>query len=283
MSMSGQRRLELEQARKEQLRLTQVRAECTAVVDDCEETLRNVRDVSIQQFAMAELREVAAALAASQDAISTQPDLALLDLTGVSERLHGVLARAEATARAWSEEQTEAIGRARSAIQRSNALTPASTASLQEAAREALNRAEAGDVTACNEMLGAAEAALVTARASDLDERVRREVVKGLLKSLKDMGFVTIGPQLTTDLVILEGRLASGRRAIFEVSLDGRMSFDLDGYEGRACAQDLEKVEVSLRDKFGVKLGPPQVIWKNPDRLTKHAQDIPTGSTRKGG
>jgi len=114
-----------------------------------------------------------------------------------------------------------------------------------------------------------------------MDERVRREVVKGLLKTLKGMGFVTVGPQLQEGLVVLEGRLASGRRARFEVKLDGELAFDLDGYEGRACAADMEKVEIAMKDQYGVLLGPPQIVWKNPDRLTKGARDLPTGGATK--
>lgn len=284
MSMSGQRLLELEQARKEQVRLGQVRAECNAAVEACEATLRSVRDITVQQLASAELRDVAAALAAVRTEIANRPDAAIEELAGVHDRVQGVLARAEAKARAWSEEQAAAIARARAAVQRAGVVAAAAGAGdAGIAARAALLQAEAGDVAASLALLGRAEGELTAARAADLDERVRREVVKGLLRSLKDMGFVTIGPQLHADLVVLEGRLASGRRARFEVSVEGRMTFDLDGYEGRACAQDLEKVEVSLRDKFGVKLGPPQVVWKNPDRLTKGAQDVPGGNTRKRG
>ncbi len=288
MSMSGQRLLELEQARKEQLRLSQVRAECTALVEACEAALREVRDVSVQQLAATDLRDVAAALSLGRAAIADRPDAALQDLSDVPARLQTALAGAESKARAWSQEQTVAVARARAAVQRTDAVAtlhagPGNAGTAGIAARAALQRAEAGDVAASMSLLVAAEGDLVAARASDLDERVRREVVKGLLKSLKDMGFVTVGPQLTADVVVLEGRLASGRRARFEVSVEGRMTFDLDGYEGRACARDLEKVEVSLRDKFGVKLGPPQVVWKSPDRLTKGAQDIPGGNTRKRG
>lgn len=285
MSMSGQRLLELEQARKEQLRLSQVRSECTALVEACEAALRDVRDVSVQQLAAAALRDVAEALSIGRAEIAARPDAALQALSGVPERLQIAVARAEASARAWGEAQTVAVARARAAVQRTAAVTTLAPGlgGAEIAARAALQRAEAADIDGSATLLDAAEADIVAARAADLDERVRREVVKGLLRSLEDMGFVTVGPQLTADVVVLEGRLASGRRARFEVSVEGRMAFDLDGYEGRACAQDLEKVEVSLRDKFGVKLGPPQVVWKNPDRLTKGAQDLPGGSTRKRG
>lgn len=284
MSMSGQRLLELERARKEQLRLAQVHAECMGVVDACEATLREVRDVSVQQLAAGELREVAATLAAARAQVEGSPDAAIATLSGVHERMHAAIARGEAQARAWSEQQAGNVARARAAVQRAAVVGAlGGDADVGATAKNALANAEAGDLVASARLLDASAGNLGAARAAALDESVRREVVKGLLRSLKDMGFVTVGPQLTAGVVTLEGRLASGRRARFEVSVEGRMAFDLDGYEGRACAEDLEKVEVSLRDRFGVKLGPPQVVWKNPDRLSKGAKDVPGGNTRKRG
>jgi hypothetical protein len=284
MSMSGQRLLELEQERKEQLRLAQVRAECLGVVDACEATLRDVRDVTVQQLAAGELREVAATLATARAQVEGSPDAAIAVLSGVHERMHAAIAKGEALARAWSEQQAGNVARARAAVQRAAVVgTLGGDADAGATAKNALANAEAGDLAASARLLDASVGNLGAARVAALDESVRREVVKGLLRSLKDMGFVTVGPQVAAGVVTLEGRLASGRRARFEVSVEGGMAFDLDGYEGRACAEDMEKVEVSLRDRFGVKLGPPQVVWKNPDRLSKGAKDVPGGNTRKRG
>jgi hypothetical protein len=285
MSMSGQQRLELEQARLEQVRLAAVRAECAAILDACEMTLREVRDVATQQLAAAGLRDVAATLSSARASMADRPDDALQTLTGAVELIHTTLTSAEAQARAWSEAQTQAVARSRVAVTCALAVEAGlgGVKSASGEARAALQAAERGDLGASEALRHSAAVGLDGARASALEERVRREVVKGLLKTLQEMGFVTVGPQLDAGVVTLEGRLASGRRARFEVSLEGRMSFDLDGYEGRACADDLEKVEVSLRDRFGVKLGPPQVIWKNPDRLSQGARDIPGGATRKRG
>lgn len=245
MSMSGQRLLELARERQELLRLATVRAECAAILDICEATLREVRDVATQQLAAAELREVAAALSTARALMAEQPDAALRALTNTVEQLHAGLARAEARAWAWSEAQTEAVARSRVAATRASAVDAGlgGAGASVDAARAALRAAEAGDLPSSDAIRANADAGLDLARASVLDEKVRREVVKGLLRSLQDMGFVTVGPQLHAGVVVLEGRLASGRRARFEVTLEGRMSFDLDGYEGRACAEDMEKVE----------------------------------------
>ena len=288
MSMSGQRRLELERARREALRLQQVRLECEALSRQCDEELRTVRDVAVQQFAASDLREVLPSLTEARDQVSAAPDDALLALHDVQSRIQRAIATAEGQARSWSEEQVTAVAEARAAV----AGVRAAAESAQDVdgqfddavrlAAEAIEHAEAGRQADAQRLTAAAVDAGRASSTTALDERVRREVVRGLLKTLKGMGFQIVGPNIDEGVVVLEGRLASGRRARFEVKVDGQMAFDLDGYEGRSCATDLEKVESVMRDRYGVKLGPPQVVWKNPDRLTRGAKDAPLGGRKKG-
>ncbi len=287
MSMTGQRRLELERARLEQLRLGQVRAECEALLEACNEAMRSVRDVAVQQFASDELRHCAADLRELRARLVDEPDATLAGLGGVSERIHQAIASGEAQARSWSEAQARAVAGARH-VAAQVAATAAADSGLvgeHERSKELAARAEAraaqGDLEGAAALAREASEVRSSGAAGAGGVRVRRAVVKGLLKTLKGMGFVTVGPRLDSGLVVLEGRLASGRKARFEVKLDGEMAFELDGYEGRSCAQDMEKVEIAMRDRFGVKLGPPQVVWKNPDRLTKGAQDLPAGDRRR--
>jgi hypothetical protein len=40
----------------------------------------------------------------------------------------------------------------------------------------------------------------------------------------------------------------------------------------------VEQIEQALKEHFGIKLGPPQVTWKNPDRISKGAHNLPTGT-----
>ena len=121
------------------------------------------------------------------------------------------------------------------------------------------------------------------AQQKTFDESVRREVVSGLLSTLMNMGFVVDAPRLegddpATGVVKLVGKMPSGRRAAFQVNLDGRMDFDFDGYEGRACAKDMEVIGKTLQEQFSVKLGDAQVTWKNPDKIAKGAINVPSGN-----
>lgn len=279
MSMDGRRELELEAARREELRLEQVRGECMALIELCEAQLAAVRDAAVQQLAGRELRESVAALRDLRRRVRDQPDAVREPLHDVVISMQQAIALAEGRARAWTDAQAAAVAQARQAQVEAAAIHTASssTGDAVRLAAEAVAAAERGDVGTAESLTAATRHSAAGASAGALDERIRREVVRGILATLKEMGFVVAGPRLDADVVVLEGRLASGRRARFEVKLDGELAFDLDGYEGRSCADDLLKVETTLRDRFGVKLGPPQVVWKNPDRLSQGARDLPDG------
>lgn len=280
MSMTGHQRLELERQRLEQLRLIQASQECTVLAETCEQRLRGIHDVAVQQLAAAELQRIAAGLSIARTQIAAQPDITLPRLQELQTQLQRVVARAEARARAWSDEQTELIARSRSSTAlatAAGATTSSPDRALQHAA-EATKLAEEGRLDEARAALASAQSGATKVRQNVLDEQVRITIVQGLVRSLGEMGFILVDPYLTNaSVVVLEGRMASGRRARFEIQLDGHMEFDLDGYEGQACADDIERVATVLRDQYGVRLGPPQVTWKNPDRLTQGALRGPAG------
>ncbi|RKH14116.1 hypothetical protein D7V97_03900 [Corallococcus sp. CA053C] len=288
MSIRGERELRLERERMEALRLEHLRSEGRALVSVCERRIAGVQDAATQQYAAAGLGELVVALRDTEGRLREAPEAALEQLRGIQQRLTSVLTEAQARARSWSEAQVRTQARlealsgsieAVSAGQNPGHGLEKARGLMQDARRDAGRGAEAEALQHLDE----AERTLDAARTASLDEKVRKEVVRGLLTTLKDMGFVVVGPRLSEDIVFLEGRLPSGRRARFEVKVNGQLSFDLDGYEGRTCAQEMEKVETAMRDHFGVMMGPPQVEWTNPDRLSQSALDLPGGHRSRGG
>lgn len=275
MSITGQQQLELEQARREQIRLGQVRDLCGQLAAACDAALAAVREPAVQQLAAASLRPTAAELATCRRGIDGSPDATLVQLRAVHERTHAAVAEAESVAQNWTANQATLVGQARAA--RDKAGSGVGDGALTTRAVDAERHARAGRLDDARRILTELTDATASAQAADLDERVRREVVRCLLDTLRNMGFV-VAPRLDNNAVVLDGRLASGRQARFEVQLDGKMSFDLDGYEGRACADDMQKVEANLRNRFGITLGPPQVVWKNPDRLSQGARPLPSSA-----
>ncbi len=295
MSLNGWQQTALEQERREKLRLQQVRRQCRALLAACEQETAATKDPAVQQLAADGLKAVQAKLKRAAQQIDQKPDQALKGIKAAQKQLHRVIADAEAAARQWSKQQAESkarIAETRARIeaekQNSNKAAEADIARASDTIARAASLQQAGQYTkaigACEE----AEVLLQDAAKAEFEETVRREVVCGLLSTLKGMGFVVEGPQLRNGrpdggVVTLVGQMPSGKRARFEIHVDGRMEFDLDGYAGRACAAELEQIGKTLHDRFGVKLGPAQVTWKNPDRIAKGARDLPSGGGRQIG
>jgi len=110
-------------------------------------------------------------------------------------------------------------------------------------------------------------------------ESQRRYVLRSLKTTMEDMGFITAKPKLLRDSnqVVLTGKMPSGRTASFRVDLEGGMEFDLEGYMGRECGKDIDRVLETLSDRFECKCSPPQHNWKNPNRISKGSKGFPTG------
>jgi hypothetical protein len=290
MSSLGFRQAELERQRREELRLEQTRGRARGLVASCQETIRAVTDPAVQQLAAKDLRQIQQTLTEISMQITSAPDAALKTALKTQKHLNKVVAQAESAAQKWSKQQAEARAQLE-AIQQS---LKAEKESANTAGQEALAQAEQMVAQARSlyqqgryEQIGSlcrqAEQSIQKAGKESFDESVRKEVVKGLLGTLMSMGFVIEGPQLNQDgdkagVVTLSGRMPSGKMARFEVNLDGRMQFDFEGYEGRACAKDLEKINATLQEQFAVKLTGSQIIWKNPDKIAKGARDLPSGS-----
>jgi hypothetical protein len=236
-----------------------------------------------------DLRQIQQKLSQDSGQISAAPEQALKALQKTQKQLNSVLAKAERAARKWSKQQARAKAEME-AIQQS---LRAEKESANKAGQESLAQAEATVAQAASLyregrydqialLCRQAEQLVQQAGRESFDESVRREVVKGLLTTLTDMGFVVDGPQLQRDreeagVVTLSGHMPSGKMAKFEVNLDGRMHFDFDGYEGRACAKDLEKINTALQEQFAVTLTGSQITWKNPDKIAKGARNMPSG------
>ena len=290
MSSVGYRRAELERQRKEQLRQEQLRNRARGLVASCQGTIRAVSDPAVQQLAAGDLKQIRSALTAVSHEITAAPEKSLKKLKKIQQDLNTVLAKAERAARKWSQQQAEAKAHLE-AIQQS---LEAEKESANQAGQETLAQAEQTITQATSlyqqgryeqiaSLCRQAEQSIQQAGQASFDESVRREVVKGLLGTLTSMGFTIDGPQLhqgeeAAGVVTLSGRMPSGKMARFEVNLDGRMQFDFDGYEGRACAKDLEKINTTLQEQFAVKLTGSHITWKNPDKIARGARNLPSGN-----
>ena len=296
MSLNARQIAELEAARREEVRRGQVRAEVRALLQACEAAVSEVRDVATQQYASERLAELRGELPAIAGLAQMQPDTALAQAREASAGIRRAIADAGAKAKAWTEEHVTARAAVDLAADRLGAVRSTelrgSSEELRQAEAQVAQAAAAldrGDLTAATAAVRDAEAALELASAAALREAERREVVRELLNTLKEMGFDTPGPRLRQSgaagdpgVVVLMGEAPSGKIVRVEVSLDGRIDFGLDGYAGRTCKDDLDAVERVLSE-HGLKLGPPQVVWKAPDADLGGAKRRREGGRRKRG
>lgn len=117
-----------------------------------------------------------------------------------------------------------------------------------------------------------------------ISEETRRETVKAIIKQLRTQEFTVEKPQVVQTVgknyVKIVARQPSGKRAICNVDLHGKIAYKFDNYEGMTCLKDIEKFNVDLRQVYSVKLSDERVLWSNPDKLDKDANSTPKTDRR---
>lgn len=113
-----------------------------------------------------------------------------------------------------------------------------------------------------------------------LREAARRHVVGGLLRELRNAGFIVSEPKLESDdasAVVIKAQRPAGAQAAFRVNLDG-MTYKFDHYQGQACLDDADKVMPRLQDIYGIELEEEKISWRNPDMIGKSEKRMPDSS-----
>lgn len=277
------------EAEAERLRIQQFRDQANSLLTSSEKIIKGVIDPSVQQLAAEDLRDIQSQMQQASRQIQSEPEKAKQQIAKLQEQLRQRLSEAQRQAEELSAQKAEAKAKLESVSQSLEAQKESADQDAQETlakAEEMVNQASSlysqdhlEDMSAlCEKATGLIEQASQEA----LAESERREVVGGLLTTLNNMGFVVDPPQLEDQgagsVVRLVGKMPSGRTAVFHVNLNGKLAFDFDGYEGRTCAKDMEAIETALEEQFSIKLGPAQVTWKNPDKIAKGANRLPTGT-----
>jgi hypothetical protein len=104
-----------------------------------------------------------------------------------------------------------------------------------------------------------------------VDEKVRKESVKIIVKSIKNRGFVVDAKSINIDRannqVIIVAMKPSGAKAEFKVFLDGKFEYCFNGYEGQACQKDIQPFMQDLEEVYGIKVMNQTELWGgNPDK-----------------
>ena len=106
-----------------------------------------------------------------------------------------------------------------------------------------------------------------------INEKVRKETVKAIIKELKFQEFIVEDPKIFGEgkdsYVLVKAKKPSGKRATCKINLQGKLNYRFDNYEGMTCIKDIEKFNVDLEKIYSVNVSDERVIWENPDRLSR--------------
>ena len=108
-----------------------------------------------------------------------------------------------------------------------------------------------------------------------ITEDVRKETVRSIVKELRKQEFNVSSPQIIGEgndsFVRITATKPSGKRAVCQIDLKGKIAYKFDHYEGMTCLKDIEQFNADLQEIYSVKLSDEREIWSNPDRLSKDA------------
>ncbi len=105
-----------------------------------------------------------------------------------------------------------------------------------------------------------------------IDETIRKETLKVIIKAIRDRGFfVDTKNNLKIDknknIVKLVAIKASGQIAEFEIYLNGKFMYHFDEYEGHACKKDIEPFLEDLKKIYDIDILHQEMTWENPDKI----------------
>ena len=104
------------------------------------------------------------------------------------------------------------------------------------------------------------------------DEKVRRETLKAIIKTIKERGFIVdtkknLKIDKEKNIVKLVALKASGQTAEFEIQLNGKFMYHFEGYEGLACNKDITPFIEDLKNVYDINILHKEVEWSNPDKI----------------
>ena len=117
------------------------------------------------------------------------------------------------------------------------------------------------------------------------DEKIRKETLKVIIKSIKDRGFVVdtkknLKIDREKNIVRLVAIKPDGKTAEFEISLNGKFMYRFEGYEGQACNKDITPFIEDLKNVYDINILHEEIQWSNPDKI--QTQKYQYMNTNKG-
>lgn len=261
-------------ARKEQLRYEEIQRKKAEAKSKLEESfyaqLSQIKNPAIANFAVQDLENIKAKI--QNEEISSEEE--------VVQEIKNVCEQAEEKARKWKEEKL--------AKEKVTILSSKIDSALEAVGNEKFENSDnkkrlIGEMKALKDSVTAdsSESEITeklnsirsSVETSLIDEEVRRETVKAIIKELKSQEFTVEKPQIfgtgKDSYVLIKAKKPSGKQASCKISLEGKLNYRFDKYEGMTCLKDIEKFNMDLEKIYSVNLCDERVIWENPDRLSR--------------
>jgi len=279
MSGHGEMWVQLQEARKQEMIREQKREECRMFQETIEGSLNEIDDAQILDLMKDASSSIHLKMQALDGQVQDTPDTVLKGLKSLQQDVQKALNDARIKAEGISREQAELQSLVNTIKREGEMLKQMIKPDAGKTKTITKLVSDVHDCSTFNDAKGKAQKArgeFSKFKEMYLKELERKKIVSLLIASLKQAGFVSSKPVLNESNVILKGKLPSGKIIEFSINSDAKINFNLDGYEGETCQDQLKDLMEKLGDS-GVKSEIKQFSWHNPDRLKKGAKELPIG------
>ena len=245
------RRRELER-QQEEARRNRVKQQTTALVQAIERTQRTLAASGTAAWVQEEIREIMAAVNKAKDTpASGNIDAAFKELNVQQAKLSSLSETSSQRQDAMQREQWMAesavIGLKLELEARLEDLehkeSRKEVETLIRKTEDLSSTVEKGQITGLQQNVAQMRQLALEIHEQDMkqsvDEKLRREVITALMKTMRDLGFAVGKPTIDKETggVVMIGTLPSNRSIRFEVDLNGQMEFDMNGFlERKMCS-----------------------------------------------
>lgn len=283
MSMSGHMRAEIIKRQKEELRKNRVREQCNNMLSSIEAKMtQHIKDPQFSHFFNDDALMLQNEISKTKDKIRSDPDFALSMIQATSIKLNKSISSIVAAEKQWSDARKISYEKLFETIEMLDSL-PIRNTQYAHKIKSLSNKLKAFSDIATTSMEIEKHIANTQKEADiivqkDEREEVRKEVVKKIISILKAQGFVVSTPTLKEQSVYIRGKLPTGKKVLFQVQDEGSIDFDLDGYTGETCQNEIEGIIEKLNFEGSVDSSIEQFVWHNPDKIRKGSKEFPTSS-----
>jgi len=117
-----------------------------------------------------------------------------------------------------------------------------------------------------------------------IENAVRNRVLTSVIKIIKNQGFIVKKENVEEcgDHAKISSVKPNGEEVNFVIYLDGKFIYKFHNYEGLSCEKDIENFEKMFESIYGIELEDKKILWSNPDRNGKMANQT-INILKKGG